>query len=177
MGFLFNLLMSYFVFPLMVLVLIAFLLMKKLYAVKVILFILTGIVGLVLLSITANWCFSKTILSKNDFYGEYIIDRSYFPGKQADWQYNHFRFEIVENDSIYLYETDNDKIITTYKGTINTLDYYESARLVINLNQTWHHIMITNPTIYRKPWSFMLVFNSPQFHNMYFKKGKWDSID
>tara|TARA_R110002074_G_scaffold129064_4_gene269863 strand:+ start:32 stop:352 length:321 start_codon:yes stop_codon:yes gene_type:complete len=48
----------------------------------------------------------KKVLDKSDFYGEYTIDRDYFSGKQADWQYNNFRFEIKENDSIYFFVTD-----------------------------------------------------------------------
>ena len=34
----------------------------------------------------------KNIIDKSDFYGEYKIDRNYFSGKQADWQYNNSRF-------------------------------------------------------------------------------------
>lgn len=170
MGFGFSLLMVFIIFPLTIGLLLAWAITRKKIAGKMLLFLWLGIFGLVFLSISLNWIFSKTVLSKSDFYGEYIIDRTYFPGKQADWQYNHYRFKIVENDSIYLYETDNEKVRDTYKGTINTLAHYKSERLIVNLNQPRHHIMSSNPTIYREPWSFMLVFNSPKFHNMYFKK-------
>ena len=37
-------------------------------------------------------------------------------------------------------------------------------------------IDLSDPTIYRKVWGFFLVFNSPQFNNMYFRKGKWKEI-
>ena len=57
-------------------------------------------------------------LEQKDIYGEYVIDRTRFPGYQADWQYNHFRFEITNQDNIYLYVTEGNKILQTYKGTI-----------------------------------------------------------
>lgn len=120
---------------------------------------------------------SKKVLKKEDFYGEYIIDRDYFSGKQSDWQYNNFRFEIKENDSIYFYVTDGQKTNKTYKGKISTLAPYKSARLVIKMDELSHHILNTNPTIYRETWAFFIVFNSPKFSNMYFRKGKWKSIN
>ncbi len=117
------------------------------------------------------------VLDKNDYYGEYIIDRNYFAGKQADWQYNHYRFKIKENDSIYLYETNGRKIIKTHKGKISTIAPVKSARLRIHMKEPKHHIMHSNPTIYRETWDFYLVFDSPKFSNMYFRKGKWKNID
>lgn len=120
---------------------------------------------------------AKKVLDKNDFYGTYVIDRNYFPGKQSDWQYNNFRFEIKENDSIYFYVTNENITNETYKGKISTLTCYESERLIIKMEEPNHHILKTNPTIYRESWDFFLVFNSPKFSNMYFRKGKWKEID
>lgn len=37
-------------------------------------------------------------------------------------------------------------------------------------------IDLSDPTIYRKVWGFFLVFNSLEFNNMYFRKGKWKEI-
>lgn len=119
----------------------------------------------------------KKVLNKSDFYGEYTIDRNYFSGKQADWQYSNFRFEIKENDSIYFYVTNGEKINETYKGIISTLPQYKSARLLIEMEKPSHHILTTNPTIYRESWSFFLVFNSPKFNNMYFRKREWEKIE
>ncbi|WP_165750551.1 hypothetical protein [Cellulophaga sp. Z1A5H] len=120
---------------------------------------------------------SKKVLDKEDFYGHYTIDRNYFAGKQADWQYNNFRFEIKEDDTIYFYVTDGHEIMETYKGKISTLAPYKSARLVIKMEEPNHHILTTNPTIYRESWDFFMVFNSPKFNNMYFRKGEWTRID
>lgn len=120
----------------------------------------------------------KKVLEKSDFYGEYIVDLSYFRGKQANWQYNNFRFEIKTNDSIYFYVTESGIIKQTYKGKISTVAPYKSARLVIEMNKPNHHILTTNPTIYRESWgNFFMVFNSPKYHNMYFRKGEWKEIE
>ncbi len=114
---------------------------------------------------------------KKDYYGEYVINRDYFKGKQTDWQYNHFRFEITKEDSIFFYVTEGEKIIKSYRGKIKTSTPYSSARLIVQMEQPTHHILKRNPTIYRSAWSFYLVFNSDKFYNVFFKKGKWKPMD
>ncbi|PHQ28897.1 MAG: hypothetical protein COA80_04855 [Leeuwenhoekiella sp.] len=136
-----------------------------------------GIIGIWILSAILKPFYTKKILDKSDFYGEYIIDRNYFPGKQADWQYNHFRFEIKKNDSIYFYVTEGANIKETYTGSIQTKTPFQSARLMINMESPTHHVVTSNPTIYREIWDFFLVFNSPKFNNMYFRKGNWKEIE
>ncbi|MCB0515150.1 MAG: hypothetical protein R2798_08500 [Chitinophagales bacterium] len=69
--------------------------------------------------------------------------------------------------------TDKEKILKTYKGTIATTKSYRSERLITNMKQPTHHILSTNPTTYRNTWHFYLVFYSPKFNNVYFKKGEW----
>jgi hypothetical protein len=69
-------------------------------------FLWLGLLAMVMLISGLNWILGKPNLEKDDYYGQYIVDRSYFSGKQADWQYNHFRFEIKDNDSIYFYVTE-----------------------------------------------------------------------
>jgi len=119
----------------------------------------------------------KMILDKDDYYGDYIVNRNYFKGKQADWQYEHFRFTITKNDSIFFYVTEKEKTIKVYKGIISTKNpYNHSERLVINIEQPTHHILSTNPTTFRNVWDFILVFKSEKFNNMYFHKGKWKPI-
>ena len=136
-----------------------------------------GIFGLFILGTIIRLLTDKKELEKKDYYGEYIVNRDYFPGKQADWQYDNFRFEIKDNDSIYFYVTDKEKILKTYRGTITTTKPYSSERLIINMEQPTHHIMTSNPTTYRSAWSFYLVFYSPKFNNVYFKKGQWKPLD
>ncbi|WP_222535427.1 hypothetical protein [Pedobacter polysacchareus] len=173
MGFGFNLFFIFILIPLTIILLIAWLATKKNIYGKAVGFIWMGVVGLVMISLMIHATMAKKILKKEDFYGQYIVDRSYFRGKQTDWQYDNFRFEIKENDSIYLYVTNKDKIVKTFIGTVTTLKPYGSERLVVNMQQSRHHIFESNPTIYRSTWIFYLVFNSPRFGNMFFKKGQW----
>jgi len=157
--------------------LIAWLLSRKLLIGKILGFIWLGILGLILLAGITRKLTSKTELEKNDYYGEYVINRDYFKGKQTDWQYNHFRFEITDKDSIFFYVTDKEKILKIYRGTIKTISPYSSARLTIEMEQPTHHILASNPTTYRSAWGFYLVFKSPKFYNMFFEKSTWKQIE
>jgi hypothetical protein len=117
------------------------------------------------------------ILEKNNYYGQYVINRNYFSGKQADWQYNSFRFEIKDNDSIYFCVTDKQKITQVFKGTISTVKPSVSERLVLHMEPPAHHILADNPTTYRNARGFYLVFNSVKFGNVFFKKGEWKPLE
>ncbi|MRI63431.1 hypothetical protein EDM00_05435 [Ornithobacterium rhinotracheale] len=122
--------------------------------------------------------FTKPInLKKEDYYGEYIIKKDFFKGKQADWQYNHYRFEIKRNDSIYFYITENEKILKTLRGKISTVKPFNSERLVIKMDSSKFHILEDNPTIFRNPKGFYLVFRSSKYYNVFFEKGKWTSLN
>jgi len=173
MGFGFNLFFALILMPLTVILLITWLFSHKMIFGKILGFIWLGIVLLAILSQIAQKLNAKIELKKEDFYGKYIIDRTFFPGKQSDWQYNNFRFEIKDNDKIYFKLTNGQKIINTLKGKISTVNPYGSARLVINMNEQTNHILKSNPTIYRVKNGFYLVFNSPKFGNVFFRKGKW----
>lgn len=176
MGFGFNLFFIFILVPLTVILLLVWLFSGKKLLGKTIGVIWLGIFGLIFFSMTINWLTSKTELKKKDYYGQYIVNRDFFPGKQADWQYENFRFEIKDNDSIYFYVTNREKILKTYRGTITTTQPYSSEPLIINMEQPTNHIMSSNPTTYRGTWSFILVFNSVKFNNVYFKKGVWKPI-
>ena len=177
MGFGFNLFVMFILVPLTVILLLIWLFSGKRLFGKTIGLIWLGIIGLIVFSMTINWLTSKTELEKKDYYGQYIVNRDFFPGKQADWQYENFRFEIKENDSIYFYVTDKEKILQTYRGTITTTESYVSKRLIVNMEQPTNHILKSNPTTYRSTWSFILVFYSPKFNNVYFKKGEWKPLE
>jgi len=181
MGFGFNLFFVFIVIPLLLLstelLLITWLITQKKIFGKVLGVIWLGVFGFVFFLTTLQWLLSDKELKKKDYYGQYIVNRDYFKGEQADWQYNTFRFEIVDNDSIFFYVTDKEKILKTYKGTVSMTTYYRSARLKIDMEQPSHHIMSSNPTTYRSTWSFYLVFYSPKFNNVFFKKGKWKPIN
>jgi len=177
MGFGFNLFFILVLVPLTGALLIVWLLSRKQLIGKILGLIWLGVFGLVLLAGAVRWLTSKTELDKTDYYGEYVINRDYFKGKETDWQYNHFRFEITDQDSIFFHATDHEKVLKTWRGKISTTTNYRSARLIIDMEQPAHHIMKNNPTTYRSSWGFYLVFYSLEFNNVFFKKGKWKALN
>jgi hypothetical protein len=132
--------------------------------------------GVLLFSIVRSYKSAKVLLKKEDYYGEYIIDRDFYPGKQADWQYDHFRFQIKPNDSILFYLTEKESTLRVYNGTISTVKPFQSERLVTHFDQPTHHILNSTPTVYRSNRDFTLVFRSPRFYNVRFKKGRWKQL-
>ena len=118
----------------------------------------------------------KMTVEKDDMYGEYVIDRTKFPGAQADWQYNHYRFKISRENRFVFYVTDGEKIRKTYTGTVRLNEAYISPRMKLHFDDP-HHIIADNPTLYRDVWSFYYVFNSAKFGNVFFTKGEWEPID
>lgn len=160
------------------LLLLIWLFTKKKIFIKITGFIWLGFLGLILLMCMVSIFTTKKEITKDDIYGEYIIDRNKCSGKQADWQYNHYRFKITEDNKIYFYITENEKVIKTITGTVEIKEYYTpSPRLKINFDEPRFHILKENPTLYREIWTFYYVFYSDKFGNMFFTKGKWKSIE
>ena len=177
MGFGFNLFFALFLLPLTVILLVIWALTRKVFFGKALGIIWLSIFTLILLSVVTRPLSEKKVLTQEDYYGEYIIDRSYFPGKQANWQYNNFHFVIKPNDSIYFYSTPKNSPSQVFKGKVSTLAPYGSARLIIHMPWPTHHVLTTDPTVYRQIWGFFLVFDSPEFGNMFFIKGRWKPQD
>lgn len=179
MGFGFNFAMIFIVLPLSVLLFLIWFISKKNIFGIIIIVLWGAVIFLVLLSFILKPFYEKIKLEKEDYYGEYVVNREYFAGEQSDWQYNHYRFEIKENDSIYFYVTDENKVIKTFKGIIETTDknVYNSARLILKMNEPTHHIVSENPTTYRDIWNFYLVFHSSKYSNMFFIKDNWEPIE
>lgn len=174
MGFGFNFFFIFILVPLTIILLLVWMLTRKKIVGKTLGYIWLGVFALTVFTGITQAMTAKKILTKSDFYGEYVIDKTHFPGKQASWQYNSFRFNIDENDSIRFYEMRNGEILNTFKGTITTTKPYRSERLIINMAQPTQHILTSGPTIYREAWKFYLVFYSPKFGNVFFTKAKWE---
>ena len=172
MGFGFNL----FGFPLLILstigLFIFFLISRK----KITLTILGSLWGFTILififgSIADHY--RKPIrLTKQDIIGEYRIDKTFYPGKNANWQYKHFKFYITDKDSIlFLIMKEKGIPLAFYKHKINYSDG-PPALWKINTDST-HHILKNQPTLYRGHDKFYYVFHSEKYGNMFFrKKGK-----
>ncbi|MFD2288576.1 hypothetical protein GJU39_10825 [Pedobacter petrophilus] len=176
MGFGLALLFIFIIFPTTIILLVLWISTKKRLYGKILGLFWTAILLLIITSSTWAWFTAKKVLKKEDYYGEYIINRDYFPGKQADWQYDHYRFEIKRNDSIFFYVTDRDKILKTFRGKIVTSAPYRSVHIKPLMEEPTYHIMEAFPTTYRSAWSFYLVFYSSKFNNVYFKKGHWKQL-
>ena len=179
MGFGFNLFVIFILVPLTGLLLLIWLVTGKKVFGKILGLIWLGIFGLFFLGaiIIIHFFPHKRELDRDDIYGEYIIDRTKFPGKQADWQYDHFRFEITEQNEFLFHLTDKGTITKTYKGTVEFLKAYIRPRVVLHVDTPRHHIIEDKPTLYRTVSSFYYVFHSPEFGNVFFTKGQWKPID
>lgn len=130
-----------------------------------------------LLIVFVQFCFADRGIKKRHIYGEYIIDRSMFAGKQADWQYNTYRFEINKNNQLIFYQTEGDAIVQADTALVSFVENYHNTRIRIHSQQkAMHHILNDSPTLYRRGRSFYYVFRSPQYGNVFFKKGEWKPL-
>lgn len=170
MGFGFNLIG----FPLLILatigLLIYFLATKKKIALK----ILGGLWALTILIFCLELFmdkFRKPIsLTKQDIIGEYRIDTNFYPGTNAKWQYEHFKFTITSNDSLRFYQTSKD---TIFKTCTYKLKYSSGPPdLWSILNDTTNKILKHPPTLYRGHNKFYYVIRSDKYGNMFFRKQK-----
>lgn len=176
MGFGFNLFFMFVLVPLTGLLLLIWLITRKKIFGKALGLLWIGIFGFVSLIIMIHFFIDKKELSRKDIYGQYIIDRTKFPGAQADWQYDHFRLEITPQNKFFFYLAEKDKIIKVYQGNVIFLESYTSPRIVLQVDTPRHHIINDKPTLYRNTWTFYYVFNSPKFGNVFFTKGQWKPI-
>ncbi len=150
---------------------------KKIFS-KLILGLWIFFISIPILMLLVSIFTTKMELEKEDIYGNYIINRKKCPGEQADWQYNHYRFKITEDNKMYFYIIEKEKIIKTIKGNVEIKDYFStSPHLKIMFDDPKFHILIENPTLYREIWTFYYVFHSDKFGNMFFTKGNWHAID
>ena len=168
MGFGFNL----FVFPFLVFSTIGLIIIFIISKNKTWLKILAGIwIFIVLLFVNASLTskFHKPfIVTKELTVGTYRIDKSFYPGKNADWQYDHFRFKISPNDSLYFYVINNDTAINVFKGKLSYSTGTQATWII--QTDTTHHVIKYPPTLYRERHNFYHVFRSDKYGNMFFRK-------
>ena len=177
MGFGFNLFFVFILVPFTLIFTVIVLVLGRRKLLKPLAYFWIAVVGLIILSISFRLLRQKKKLTRNDIYGEYIIDRSKFGKNQANWQYNHFRFEITKQNELVFIETEKDTILKMSKVDISFLDTYRQPRINLHVDSARHHLIQENPTLYRTVWSFYYVFHSSKFGNVFFKKGKWKPID
>lgn len=133
---------------------------------------------LIIIGYTINFFTSKMTVERDDVYGWYVIDRSKFPGAQADWQYEHYRFEITKTDSIKFYVTKRNYIIIVYQGPVDiSPDGVIVPMIDYPMGFPKYHVLSQNPTLYRQPFSFYYVFESSLYGNMFFTKGEYKMLE
>ena len=116
---------------------------------------------------------SPMTVDRDDIYGKYEIDKDMFKGNNANWQFQHFNFEIEDNDEFIFFEYyDNGKIKSQHKGNIEFIEGYASPHLKIQNVKPGHQIIENEPSLIRKKWNFYYVFKSKKFGNVFFKKKK-----
>lgn len=156
--------------PLLIILLLCGIITKRRFFGYAIVSLIGGVIMLFSLSQLFQWIASSKILKKEDYYGTYHIKRALFPGKQTDWQYDSYNFVIKDNDSIYFNVVSSGKVSKVYKGKIETVCPYQSARLKLWMDSPTHHILESDPTVYRSSSGFYLVFYSSKYNNVFFEK-------
>ena len=110
------------------------------------------------------------LVEKHDIIGTYCVDTRMFPGKNSNWQYEHYKIEITDNKLIVKY-LDLGRIQSTESVEIVFLEYYKNNRVKVTGN-SHHHMLQQHPLLVREGWSYYYVINSLKYGNMYFKKEK-----
>ena len=169
MGFGFNL----FGFPLLILATVGLLIYFFVSQKKIALIILGGLwvltISVIILNLIVDYNRTPIRLTKNDIVGEYRIDKTFFPGTNVKWQYDHYKFYITNKDSI-LFIVMKEKEIprTIYKHKIKYSKIPPKLWSVVA--DTTHHLIRNQPTLYRGHDKFYYVFHSEKFGNMFFRK-------
>ncbi len=169
MGFGFNL----FGFPILILATVGLLIYFFATQKKIALIILGGLWGLTILVFIlgsiADHHRTPIRLTKHNIVGEYRIDTTFFPGKNATWQYEHYKFYITDKDSI-LFVVMKEKEIpqTFYKHKIEYSDGPPDLWTIVA--DSTHHIIRNQPTLYRGHDKYYYVFHSDKFGNVFFRK-------
>ena len=166
-----------FLFVIFLVITLFLLLLKFIFKHKIFNTLILGLwllfISLPILIIIEDIFTSKKEIDTNDIYGEYVINKNKCAGKQADWQYEHYRFKITEDNKLHFFIFNNNKkLIKTIVKNIEIKNGF-SPHLDIKPTENDFHILRQNPTLYREVWSFYYVFESEKFGNMFFTKKKW----
>ncbi len=109
-------------------------------------------------------------ITKERVVGLYQIDASFYPGENADWQKEHFSFEINEKDEFLFHEKLKDGNVKTIKGKV--VWFRRSPPMLFRIDIEHAHPLVDEyPTLYRGNRKFYYVFDS-KFGNMFYRKVK-----
>ncbi len=170
MGFGFNI----FVFPALLLISFGFIVVYIFARKKILLRLLLGVWALVflfILIISVKDFYQRPMhLTKQEIIGEYRIDTTFYPGRNARWQYERYRFFITDQNMI-LFKILN-KTGSTDKEYSYKIKYFDWSPDLwsIESTDTTFHIIKHRPELHRTHSRFYYVFHSHRFGNMFFRK-------
>ena len=107
--------------------------------------------------------FEQSKPSQADIIGFYEIDRSFYPGPNADWQHATYEFEIGED-----FASIRDARTNTTQSY--PIEWIYGYRWRFADDGKRHHLISDGPTIYRHTFSHSYIFHSPLYGNVKFKK-------
>lgn len=103
--------------------------------------------------------------NREEIIGQYEIDRSRYPGKQADWQHATYSLQISQNSAAVRDSRTNTKweypIIWYHQP-----DY----RWTLRDKGKRHHMLTEGPDLYRQRSGYHYVFKSPLYGDVFFRK-------
>jgi hypothetical protein len=104
-------------------------------------------------------------LDRSDVIGQYEIDRSRYPGKQADWQHATYSLRITRSSAIV-----RDSRTST-KWEYPIIWYHQpDYRWTFRDAGKRHHMVAEGPDLYRQRSGYHYVFKSPLYGDVFFIK-------
>ncbi|YCM43302.1 hypothetical protein V2O64_18520 [Verrucomicrobiaceae bacterium 227] len=107
--------------------------------------------------------------SQSDIIGTYEIDRSFYPGPNADWQNATYELEIAGDAATI-------RDFRTHKTWSYPIEWAFGYRWGFKDSDKRHHMIANGPTIYRERFDHYYIFQSPLYGDVKFRKksrGLW----
>ena len=109
-------------------------------------------------------------ITKDRVIGLYEIDNNFYPGPNANWQKEHFSFEITKEGEFLFKEKLKDGSVKVSSGKIHW--YRKSPPMLYRIFMREEHPLIdTYPALYRGKRRHYYVFET-KFGNMFYRKVK-----
>ena len=125
---------------------------------------LAGFLALPVCLFFLSWLLSIKTPDRDDIKGHYVIARSKWPGKNADWQHETYTLEITGSHAIVR----DARTKTVWKYRIEWSDIRYRWGFADHTKR--HHIIGNGPTLYRGRFGHHYVFYSPLYGNVFFEK-------
>ena len=120
---------------------------------------------------TILWVTSLTSVDQDRIIGTYEVDTEFYPGPNAEWQKEHFRFEVAKGNKFILYARLADGTEREYIGRVNWA-HQRIEKWSVDIDEPYK-IVNKYPTLYRGYFSYYYVLETKDFGNMFFRKTFW----